>query len=120
MVLASAFLHAVWSASIKGSANPLAFNMRQKVFFFVGMIGLLVVILVQAFFFADSTLMSMGIGVFGVLLFTGITAYDVQRLKDGRMPGVSSESATVHGALALYVDFLMLFLMMLRIFGGNR
>jgi len=88
--------------------------------FFVGMIGLLVVILAQAFFFADSTLMSMGIGVFGVLLFTGITAYDVQRLKEGRMPGVNSESATVQGALALYVDFLMLFLMMLRIFGGSR
>ena len=89
-------------------------------FFFVGMIGLLVVILVQAFFFAGSTLMSIGIGVLGVLLFTGITAYDVQRLKAGRMPGVSRESATVHGALALYVDFLMLFLMMLRIFGGSR
>ena len=87
---------------------------------FVGMIGLLVVILLQAFFFADSSAMSMGIGIFGVVLFTAITAYDVQRLKDGRMPGVSSESATVHGALALYVDFLMLFLMMLRIFGGNR
>lgn len=86
----------------------------------VGMIGLIVVILLQAFFFADSSLMSLGIGIFGVGLFTVVTAYDVQRLKDGRMPGVSAESATVHGALALYIDFLMLFLMMLRIFGGNR
>jgi len=87
---------------------------------FVGMIGLIVVMFLQIFFFADSSAASIAIGMFGVALFTGVTAYDVQRLKKGRMPGVSSESATVQGALALYVDFLMLFLMMLRVFGGSR
>jgi FtsH-binding integral membrane protein len=87
---------------------------------FMGMLGLIVMMFAQIFFFADSSLMSIGIGIAGVVLFTGVTAYDVQRLKDGRMPGVNKDSATVQGALALYVDFLMLFMMMLRIFGGSR
>lgn len=87
---------------------------------FMGMLGLLVMLIAQIFFFADSSIASIGIGIFGVVLFTGVTAYDVQRLKNGRMPGVNKDSATVQGALALYVDFLMLFLMMLRIFGGSR
>jgi FtsH-binding integral membrane protein len=86
----------------------------------MGLLGLLVVLIAQIFLFADSTVASIGIGIFGVVLFTGVTAYDVQRLKNGTMPGVNKDSATVQGALALYVDFLMLFLMMLRIFGGNR
>ena len=86
----------------------------------MGMLGLLAMLFAQLFFFSDSSLASMAIGAFGVVLFTGVTAYDVQRLKQGRMPGVNKDSATVQGALALYVDFLMLFLMMLRIFGGNR
>ena len=87
---------------------------------FMGMLGLVVMLVAQIFFFADSSVVSIGIGIFGVVLFTGVTAYDVQRLKNGRMPGVNKDSATVQGALALYVDFLMLFLMMLRIFGGSR
>jgi FtsH-binding integral membrane protein len=86
----------------------------------MGMLGLLVVMILQIFFFAGSSAASIGIGIFGVLLFTGVTAYDVQRLKKGAMPGVNKDSATVQGALALYLDFLMLFLMMLRIFGGSR
>jgi uncharacterized protein len=86
----------------------------------MGLLGLLVVMVLQIIFFADWTMLSLAIGIGGVVLFTGITAYDVQRLKDGRMPGVNKDSATVQGALALYVDFLMLFLMMLRIFGSSR
>jgi len=86
----------------------------------VGMIGLIVVMVLQLFFFADSSAMSIGIGIFGVVLFTGVTAYQVQQLKDGKMQGINKDSATVVGALALYIAFLMLFLMMLRIFGGSR
>lgn len=86
----------------------------------VGMIGLLVVMVLQIFFFADSTAASIGIGILGVVIFTGVTAYQVQQLKDGKMQGINKDSATVVGALALYGAFLMLFLMMLRIFGGSR
>lgn len=60
----------------------------------------------------------------GVLLFSALTAYDVQKLKSyepacGSDEGVVEKAAIV-GALALYLDFVNLFLYLLRIFGGNR
>ena len=62
----------------------------------------------------------VGIGIVGVVIFTGLTAWDVQRLKNGAMPNINKDSATVMGALMLYLDFINLFLFMLRIFGSNR
>lgn len=88
---------------------------------FMGLIGMIVVMLVQSFLFPASGLFSMLIGIVGVLIFTGLTAYDVQRIQKGQMPGIKSrESASVVGALALYLDFVNLFLMLLRIFGSSR
>jgi FtsH-binding integral membrane protein len=87
---------------------------------FMGLIGLIVVMFLQIFFFADSSTASLIIGIAGVAIFTGLTAWDVQRLKMGAMPNINKDSATVLGALALYLDFVNLFLFMLRIFGGAR
>ena len=87
---------------------------------FMGLIGLLVVMVLQIFFFADSTMASLLIGIVGVVIFTGLTAWDVQRLKDGAIPGINKESATVLGALTLYLDFVNIFLFLLRIFGSSR
>ena len=87
---------------------------------FMGLLGLLVVMVLQIFFFADSTTASLLIGIGGVVIFTGLTAWDVQRLKNGAMEGINKESATVLGALMLYLDFINLFLFMLRIFGASR
>jgi uncharacterized protein len=87
---------------------------------FMGLIGLLVVMLLQVFLFAESGMASFLIGVVGVVIFTGMTAYDVQRIRNGQLAGIGRDSAAVAGALALYLDFVLLFLMMLRIFGSNR
>jgi FtsH-binding integral membrane protein len=87
---------------------------------FMGLIGLVVVMIVQLFFFSDNNLASLAIGVIGVLIFTGLTAWDVQRIKNGQVAGINSESASVMGALALYLDFVNLFLFLLRIFGSSR
>jgi hypothetical protein len=87
---------------------------------FVGLLGLIVVMFLQIFFFADSTTASLIIGILGVVIFTGITAWDVQRLKNGALPNINKDSATVMGALMLYLDFINLFLFMLRIFGSSR
>jgi FtsH-binding integral membrane protein len=87
---------------------------------FMGLIGLIVVMFLQIFFFADSSTASLLIGIAGVVIFTGLTAWDVQRLKNGAMPNINKDSATVLGALALYLDFINLFLFMLRIFGSSR
>jgi hypothetical protein len=87
---------------------------------FMGLLGLVVVMFLQIFFFADSSMASLIIGILGVVIFTGLTAWDVQRLKNGAMPNINKDSATVMGALALYLDFINLFLFMLRIFGSSR
>jgi len=86
----------------------------------MGLLGLVVVMFLQIFFFADSSMASLLIGILGVVIFTGLTAWDVQRLKNGAIPNINKDSATVLGALTLYLDFVNLFLFMLRIFGSSR
>jgi len=60
----------------------------------------------------------------GVLIFVGLTAYDTQKLKYIATATANDPRAaarlSVNGALSLYLDFLNLFLMLLRIMGGNR
>ena len=86
---------------------------------FVGIIGLLVVMLVNLFL--GSSQIDFLIGFVGVALFTGVTAWDVQRMQQGKMAFLKNrESASVLGALALYLDFLNIFLFMLRIFSGRN
>ncbi len=118
----SAFLGA---AAIFGGAALYGYATKRDLtslggILFMGLIGLIVVMVVQLFFFAESSLMNLAIGVVGVLIFTGLTAWDVQRLKNGAMPNINKDSATVMGALMLYLDFINLFLFMLRIFGSSR
>ena len=118
----SAFLGA---AAIFGGAALYGYATKRDLtslggILFMGLIGLIVVMFVQIFFFAESSLMNLAIGVVGVVIFTGLTAWDVQRLKNGAMPNINKDSATVLGALMLYLDFINLFLFMLRIFGSSR
>lgn len=88
---------------------------------FMGIIGLVVMALVQGFFFAESGAFNFIIGAVGVVLFTGLTAYWVQQLKNGELGGIrDAQAASVVGALGLYVTFVALFTSMLRIFGGSR
>jgi uncharacterized protein len=87
---------------------------------FMGLIGLLVVMFAQIFLFPGNGIANLLIGFAGVGIFTGLTAWDVQRMKNGQIAGLNKDSASVMGALALYLDFINLFLFMLRIFGGSR
>lgn len=59
----------------------------------------------------------------GVIIFAGLTAYDMQKIKqygEGGEGGEAGDKAAVQGALALYLDFINLFLFLLRIFGRTR
>ena len=87
---------------------------------FMGIIGLWAALLLN-FFLANGTL-SWIISIIGVVLFTALTAYDVQRIQSGAFAAWtgSLEKAAVIGALHLYLDFINLFLFMLRLFGGGR
>jgi uncharacterized protein len=86
---------------------------------FVGLIGIIVASLVNAFLVPSGTF-SFIIGIVGVLIFTGLTAYDVQRINNGELSWIKTrESASVIGALHLYLDFVNLFLMLLRVFNSR-
>ena len=90
-------------------------------FFMFAIIGLFVAMLVNMF--VASSALTLGISIVGVLLFAGLTAYDTQMLRNLALSGISgeqSEKAAINGALALYLDFINMFLFILRLFGGNR
>jgi uncharacterized protein len=89
-------------------------------YLFMALIGLLVAIVVNIF--VGSSTLGFVISIGGVLLFTVLTAYDVQRIQAGAFAAAtgSMEKAAVVGALSLYLDFINLFLFMLRLFGGRN
>ena len=88
----------------------------------MGLFGIIIAMIVN--FFLHSSGLEYMISFIGVLVFTGLTAYDVQKLKNIGA-GVNVQDATGHklaimGALNLYLDFVNLFLMLLRLFGRRR
>lgn len=91
-------------------------------FFFMGLIGIIIASVVNLFL--HSPMIYWVVTYAGVLIFTGLTAYDTQKLKQMAMAGFASEEeerkTAVMGALALYLDFINLFLMLLRIMGSRR
>jgi len=89
-------------------------------FFFMGLIGLLLAMIVGFFWHSDA--LQFVISVIGVLVFTGLTAWDSQRLKQMAvaLPDGSVGSYAVVGALSLYLDFINLFFFLLRLSGGRR
>ncbi len=93
-------------------------------FMFIGLIGIIIASIVNIFI--GSSALEMIISYIGVIVFVGLTAYDTQKLKEMAltMPGNASGSmirkATIMGALTLYLDFINLFLMLLRILGVSR
>jgi FtsH-binding integral membrane protein len=91
-------------------------------FLFMGLIGIIIASLANMFF--QSAAITFAVSVLGVLIFTGLTAWDTQKIKqtyyavggDGTMAG----KAAIMGALALYLDFLNIFLFLLRFMGNWR
>lgn len=89
-------------------------------FFLFAVLGLVVAMLVNLF--VGSSALSLGISVIGVFLFAGLTAYDTQMLRNLALSGISGEQAeraSINGALALYLDFINIFLFLLNI-GNSR
>ncbi len=90
-------------------------------FLYMALIGIIIASVIN--WFMQSSQMHYIISIIGVLIFTGLTAYDVQKIKNiGAQVDQGSESAQklmIMGALTLYLDFINLFLMLLRLL-GNR
>jgi len=89
-------------------------------FFFMGLIGLILASVVGIFWHSEA--LQFLISVVGVIVFTGLTAWDAQRLKQMALaiPEGASGSYAIVGALSLYLNFINLFLILLRFQGGSR
>ena len=91
---------------------------------FMGLIGIIVTQL-GLFLYAwitgnDITMMNRVISAFGIVIFIGLTAYDAQKVKEIGEEGGATTGIAILGALRLYLDFINLFLFILRLFGGRR
>ncbi len=90
-------------------------------FLFMGLIGIIIASVVNIFL--QSTAMNFALSVIGVLLFTGLTAWDTQQIKT-MYYSTSGEAAlgksAIMGALRLHLDFINLFMSLLRLFGDRR
>jgi hypothetical protein len=107
---AAAIYGAVTKRSLAGLGGILA----------MGVIGLVVAMIINLFL--ASTMLTWLVSIAGVVIFTALTAYDVQRIGSGDLAAMtgSMEKAAVLGALRLYLDFINLFLFMLRLLGGRN
>lgn len=92
-------------------------------FLFMGLIGIIIASFVN--FFLKSSSLYWAISLIGVFVFVGLTAYDVQKIKDMGEQGIMEQGedaikkGAIMGALTLYLDFINLFLMLLRFFGDR-
>jgi len=87
-------------------------------FLFMGLVGIVVASVVNVFL--GSSMITFVVSCASVVVFTGLTAYDTQKLRAFARAGGGTGGVAVNGALALYLDFVNLFLALLRLFGGRR
>ncbi|WP_260282390.1 Bax inhibitor-1/YccA family protein [Proteus terrae] len=115
-------------AAIFGALSVYGYTTKRSLtgmgsFLFMGLIGIIIASIVNIFM--QSSMMSMVISYAGVLIFAGLTAYDTQKLKDmgneiNQEDKENMRRYSIMGALTLYLDFINLFLMLLRILGDRR
>jgi len=85
----------------------------------MGLIGIIIASVVNIFIGWQT--LNFVISVLGVLIFTGLTAYTVQQIANGRLAAwLGPDRGAIYGAFQLYLNAINLFLFLLRIFGGNR
>ena len=90
-------------------------------FLFMGLIGLIIAMVVNIFL--QSSMLEFAISAIGVLIFVGLTAYDTQKIKESYSESHGAEvlaKGAIMGALSLYLDFINLFMMLLRLFGNRE
>jgi FtsH-binding integral membrane protein len=115
------------AAGVFGGMSLVGYTTKTDLSRFGGILyGALIGIVVAsiAFVFVGGSTLNLVIGYAGVLIFSALTAYDIQRLKTMRATGFANtqqaEKLAIFGALRLYLDFINLFISLLRIFGGRR
>lgn len=93
-------------------------------FLVMGLVGIIIAMIVNIFM--QSSVLHLAISAIGVFIFTGLTAWDVQKIKQMGEAGILEQGSeairkgAIMGALALYLDFINLFWMLLQFFGGSN
>ena len=113
-------------ANIVGAMSLYGYTTKRSLarwgsFLFMGLIGVVIAMIVNIFM--QSSVMHFVISVIGVLVSTGLTAYDTQRIKEAYVESDGQAVMTkkaIMGALHLYLNFINLFVMLLALFGGSR
>ena len=113
----------VISAGMFGSMSAFGYLTRRDLtswgsFLFMGLIGIVIASIVNIF--VGSSAISWVVSGIGVIVFTGLTAYDTWKIKALAAEGVQGRKPAILGALTLYLDFINLFLMLLRFTGRER
>ena len=114
------------SASVFAAMSLYGYTTKRDLsgfgsFLIMGLIGIVIASLVNLFL--QSSAMHFVISVIGVLVFTGLTAYDTQKIKSIYLESDGAEVSqkkAIMGALNLYLDFINLFIMLLHLFGERR
>lgn len=113
------------TASVFGAMALYGYTTKRDLtgmgsFLFMGLIGIIIASLVNIFL--ASSALQFAISVIGVLIFTGLTAYDTQKIKHMyyQIGADQLAKASIMGALNLYLDFINLFVMLLRLVGDRR
>lgn len=113
------------TAATFGSVSLYGYTTKKDLsgwgsFLFMGLIGIVIASVVNMFL--QSSGLQFAVSILGVLIFTGLTAYDTQRIKQTYYQIGSDQvaKASIMGALSLYMDFINLFMMLLRFVGDRR
>lgn len=125
--LGSIFQVFVIAAGMFGAAAAYGFLTKRDLrsmgsFLFMGLVGVIIASVVNIFL--DSSALEFAVSLIGVGIFTGLTAYDMNRMKDQAIvmfagEGLAQKRAII-GALSLYLNFVNLFLFLLRLLGDRR
>jgi uncharacterized protein len=110
----------VISAGMFGAMSLYGFVTKSDLtswgsFLFMGLVGIVIASVVNIFL--NSSAIYWVVSFCGIIVFTGLTAYDTQKIKNA---GNSGTKGAILGALTLYLDFINMFLIMLRVFGNRR
>ena len=125
--LGSVFMVFVIAAGMYAAAATYGYTTKRDLtsmgsFLFMGLIGLIIAMVVN--WFIGSSALDFAISVIGVLIFTGLTAWDMQKIKSQAVVMYAGDALatkrSIIGALSLYLNFLNLFLFLLRLLGDRR
>ncbi|SDG21493.1 Bax inhibitor-1/YccA family protein [Pelagibacterium luteolum] len=114
------------TAAMFGSMSLYGYTTKRDLtgmgsFLFMGLIGIIIAMVVNIFL--QSSALEFAISAIGVVIFVGLTAYDTQKIKEAYAENIGREGLgklAIMGALTLYLDFINLFMMLLRLFGNRE